>query len=167
MSRGLWLVAALALGLPLQAQVSVYKCVDDQGKVSYQQSPCPELAEQESMSVSGDTEANLAAAEEAAARRLAAERERQRVATRDALVRAAQPQPSATPRPAPDAPAVKCPATYENPGVLKPKVTDYYYDENGRRQDVYDSKELRMRYKSLPTKTYLKNAGLWPKGCPD
>jgi len=156
----------LATALP--AQVQVYKCVDAAGKLSFQQSPCPDQAEQHAMSVEGDSEANIAAAESAAKRRLAMEQERQQRATRDALLAAHRPaSPSRPDRGAAAKPAAECPATYENPGVLKPRTTGYYYDEQGRRHDTYDQKELYMRYKSLPSKTYLKNTGRWPKGCPE
>jgi hypothetical protein len=59
-----------------------------------------------------------------------------------------------------------CPPTYENPGVYvvgNKWMRDQYNQRSKVRNGMYAAYE---HYKSLPTKTYLKNQGLWPKHCP-
>jgi hypothetical protein len=59
-----------------------------------------------------------------------------------------------------------CPPTYENPGVYvvgQKWMRDQYNTRSKAPNGMYAA---YLHYKSLPTKTYLKNQGLWPKHCP-
>jgi hypothetical protein len=60
-----------------------------------------------------------------------------------------------------------CPPTYEDPGVYV-VGNKWVRDQHNRRSKARNGMYAAWQhYKSLPTKTYLKNQGLWPKHCPD
>lgn len=59
-----------------------------------------------------------------------------------------------------------CPATYEDGGVYVVSKR-WVKTPSGARSKAHSGMRAAWEdYKSLPTKTYLKNAGRWPKGCP-
>jgi hypothetical protein len=60
-----------------------------------------------------------------------------------------------------------CPPTYEDPGVYV-VGNKWMRDQHNQRSKARNGMFAAWQhYKSLPTKTYLKNQGLWPKHCPD
>ena len=59
-----------------------------------------------------------------------------------------------------------CPATYEDGGVYVVS-NRWVKTPSGARSKAHAGMRAAWEdYKSLPTKTYLKNAGRWPKHCP-
>ena len=59
-----------------------------------------------------------------------------------------------------------CPATYEDGGSYVVS-NRWVKTPSGSRNKAHSGMRAAWEdYKSLPTKTYLKNAGRWPKGCP-
>ncbi len=59
-----------------------------------------------------------------------------------------------------------CPPTYEDGGSYVVANRSVKTPSGGRSKAHSGMRAAWEDYKSLPTKTYLKNAGLWPKGCP-
>lgn len=61
---------------------------------------------------------------------------------------------------------VGCPATYEDGGVYVVS-NRWVKTPSGSRSKAHSGMRAAWEdYKNLPTKTYLKNAGRWPKHCP-
>ncbi len=59
-----------------------------------------------------------------------------------------------------------CPPTYEDGGSYVVANRSVKTPSGARSKAHSGMRAAWEDYKSLPTKTYLKNAGLWPKGCP-
>ena len=59
-----------------------------------------------------------------------------------------------------------CPPTYEDGGSYVVANRSVKTPSGSRSKAHSGMRAAWEDYKSLPTKTYLKNAGLWPKGCP-
>jgi len=59
-----------------------------------------------------------------------------------------------------------CPPTYEDGGAYVVANRSVKTPSGSRSKAHSGMRAAWEDYKSLPTKTYLKNAGRWPKGCP-
>lgn len=137
----LWLDIAAA-----QSRVTVHKCVDANGKLSFQQQPCPPRSQAQTLAVQGDIDPAIA---QAARDRAAADAPKAAAPPTNEQVTVAPAQaPRAPPRP------VRCPATRENPGVINVVGTD-----------PWSMAVARTIYNELPSETTLKNSGRWPEGC--
>lgn len=141
---GVWLNA-----IAPAASVAVHKCVGKDGRLVFQQTPCPPGQRSEVLAVEGDIDpARKAAADAIAAANAPAP-----------IVEApSAPPPARNPRPAPVAKKrVVCPPTRENPGRIPVVVTN----------DPITLAIARDYYRNLPSKTTLKNNGDWPDECGD
>jgi hypothetical protein len=139
-SSGLfWLTAASA-----QSRVVVHKCTDADGKLSFQQQPCPPRSQASRLAVEGDIDPAVAQA----ARERAAANAPKVSGVRDLTELPQTQSPRPTQRP------VRCPATRENPGVINVVGTD-----------PWSMAVARSIYNELPSETTLKNSGRWPKDC--
>lgn len=125
------------------ARVVVHKCVDAEGRTSFQQQACPPRSKASTLSVEGDIDPAVAAA---ARERAAQDAPAPKVA--------ATPPPAATAPPAPPPPTPRCPATRENPGRIPVAGTD-----------PWSMAVARSIYNDLPSETTLKNSGRWPRNC--
>lgn len=146
-------------------KVIVFKCLSALGKVSFQKSSCPASDAVQSLRVPGDSQANRDAASQLAAR-TAAERAQQerrdQAAQMQANYLAAQAQAQANAANAVQAkPPVVCPRI-DTDGVRTGRPIEYW-DGTQKRQLAPSNRALEERG---PSKTFLKNAGKWPAGCP-
>ena len=156
---------ALADGSGAAAKVQIFKCVSGSGAVLFQKSPCPNSDRTQIMQLTGDSPSNRDAANRLAAR-LALDDQDQQAQAFDAKLRAdslrmqAQANTAAKPQ---VKPPVVCPPTFGDVVTMQaPTVT--FTDASGVRRT--SQQNMALQYRLLPTKTYLKNAGRWPKECP-
>ena len=168
------IVLACALGAPAilpadstgaAAKVQIFKCVSDTGHLSFQKSPCSITDRAERMHVAGDSQANRDAASRLAVQAAAdsaAQERREQAAQMQANYLAAQAQAQLNAATAAETkPPVVCPRL-DSDGVKtgRPIV---YWDGTQKRRFTPSNQALEARG---PSKTFLKNAGLWPDECP-
>ncbi len=162
----LWMpLIALADSTGVAAKVQIFKCVSDSGSVSLQKTLCRVSERVQPMRLTGDSQANREAANRLAAIQAQTDRNEQ-AQTRDALAREAYLRAQGNANAAvklQNKPSVVCPPTFGDVVTMQ-APTFTYYDAAGNQQAA--QRDMTMKYRSLPTKTYLKNAGRWPKECP-
>lgn len=141
----LWVVLSSGLAVA-GARVQAHKCMDAQGRIRYQQQACQPNERAELLQVEGEIDP---------------QRKREAEARMAANAPAASPPVTAAPvAPAPPVaaaqapPRVVCPPTQEKPGGAPARGTDPWAMAINRDW-----------YARLPSRTALKNAGRWPKGC--
>ena len=140
-----------ALNTASAESVKVYKCVDASGQTSFQQAPCAEKDSQQQLTVAGDTQANIDAADQATRLR----EQRRDLRTQEQAARPLQtPRHRANPPPQRSAARAPCPPTYENPGT----ACSVAWGEPLRGTDA-------MCVKQLPSELYLKRNGRLPAHC--
>lgn len=149
MGRTAGMVALLALltcGVAAAgARVQAHKCVDEGGRIRYQQQPCQPGERAELLQVEGEIDPQRKREADA---RLAAN-------TPASPQKSTEPVAPALPAvPAPARRRVVCPATQEQPGGAPALGTDPWAMAINRDW-----------YARLPSRTTLKNTGRWPEGC--
>ena len=160
--------AMLADSSSAAAKVQIFKCLSATGKLSFQKSPCPATDRAQSIYVAGDSAANKDAAANLAAQ-AAVDRAQQEYQSRLLNMQSAYLEAQAQAQAKADAankarkPPVVCPPTFGDEVTMAAPTTSYY-DASGRPHTVVQ--DMSVQYRFLPTKTYLKNAGRWPKECP-
>lgn len=140
------LVLLAALPVASAERVRAHKCVGADGRLSYQQTPCPSGQQAQVLEVEGEIDPARVAEAQALA---AANAPRQA----DTATSPTAPAPPA-PAPATAKPKLSCPATQEKPGRAPALGTDPVAMAINRDW-----------YSRLPSRTTLKNAGRWPQGC--
>ena len=147
------------------AKVQIFKCVSDTGRLSFQKSPCAASDRAQRLQVSGDSQANRDAANRLAARAAAesaAQERRDQAAQMQANYLAAQAQAQRNAANAAETkPPVVCPRV-DTDGVKTGRPIEYW-DGTQKRRFRPSNQALEERG---PSKTFLKNAGLWPDECP-
>jgi hypothetical protein len=148
---------------------TAYKCTDADGKLSFQQMPCTGSARTQVVDLAPEIDPQRRAENEAqmAANHGSSKRSRtsdqasaEARAYRTRLAGYAAPA-AQQPKPAP-----VCPPTRENPGRT-PAPRRYNNPKGFGFPDLLDYSAAKAYVAQLPTKTYLKNGGRWPRGCPD
>jgi hypothetical protein len=153
--------------------IGVHKCTDASGRVSYQQQACAATQRADVVVVEGEIDPSRKAAADAIARANRpspaplSDAEWQELARQRGL-----PWPDASPAPAPTPVApkkVRCPDTYDK-YFSEPNTAPIIGYETvwlGTREEkrpIYGTPQ-NQKFRGLPSKTYLKNAGRWPEGC--
>ena len=165
------IVFAYVLSTPITAssgaaaKVQIFKCVTESGKLSFQKSPCPANDRGQRMLLVGDSQANRDAADVVAAQTAAdsaAQERRDQAAQIQANYSAAQAQAQLNAaNAAKTKPPVVCPRI-DTDGVKTGRPIEY--------RDATQTRRFRPSNQALeergPSKTFLKNAGLWPDECP-
>ena len=147
------------------AQGQTLRCTDPDGAVIYQQTPCAAGQQSRAFPVLVDPPMPVAVATPEAKPVI-------RARTRRAVRTPSPPKPRRARRQpklhvVPSLAQAGCPPTRENSGVYvvgnKTLMTP-----SGARGKVHNGMSAAWRhYKSLPSKTYLKNQGTWPDHCGD
>ncbi|MEZ5442086.1 MAG: DUF4124 domain-containing protein [Lysobacterales bacterium] len=150
-----------ALNTASAESVKVYKCVDASGQTSFQQAPCAEKDSQQQLTVAGDTQANIDAANEATRLR----EQRRDLRAQDAATRRLLDSRNPATPPSPQRPAAlaPCPPTYENPRSAC-TVPVRYVRGDGSTGRTGTTTDLSC-VKALPSKLYLKRNGRLPAHC--
>ncbi len=144
-------------------KVVIFKCLSDSGKLSFQKSPCPGTDVTQRLRVTGDSQANRDAARQLAVQAAADSAEQKRRDEEQERVDylAAQAQVRANAANAVQSkPPVVCPRI-DSDGVKTGRLVEY--GEGGQKR--YRSSNQAFEERGL-SKTFLKNAGLWPDECP-
>lgn len=136
--------------------IGVHKCTDAAGKVSYQQQPCAAQQRADVVVVEGEIDPERKAEADAIAHANAVEREPEIAEVQQPL----QTLPRQVTSKKEGEKPVPCPPTRENPPkIVRAKVEGSRFLPDGTI--VY----LSPRLPEFPSRTYLKGAGRWPKGC--
>lgn len=128
----------LTLTTPALAELTVFRCTPTDGPVRFQQQPCAanEAARQIALAPQPPRPAFIPETRVKSEQKQRKPRQqRQRASRSQASRRESKPAP--------------CPPTRENPGSLGTRSV----------------RTAWLRYIDLPSKTYLKNAGRWPRHC--
>ena len=141
------LIGASAGARAAADRITVHRCTASDGGISYQQQPCPANATAQPLQVDAEVSATRRAQAAATAAAVAAA---VRQDPPDRLASApVDPPPPAAPKP-----RVRCPRTRENPGPIGVSGTD-----------AWSLAIARSIYEELPSETWLKNTGRWPRDC--
>lgn len=173
-----WLLS-LFLPLCLPAQAPVFRCTGTDQAVVFQAKPCPTGSTERLMSlqraptpVAGERPSELSDRRQNTRRSSRSRRPSARTNQQTRQQAQAEVQPKAParrsrrPRAQASLAHPGCPPTYEDGGSYVVSKTWTDTPSGVRVKGTSGMRAAWDDYKSLPTRTYLKNAGKWPAHCP-
>ena len=180
MSKEFWIFVALMLSPHANAEGTIFRCTGTDAAVFFQARPCPTGSSERLMRlqsaptpVAGERASELSDARQKPKRRTSRTRRSAAPAPANTSATVAAEAPikgrgkrARRQRLRPSLAHQGCPPTYEDSGSY---VIGRNWADTPTGVRIKAKSGLRAAwgdYKSLPTRTYLKNAGKWPDHCP-